>query len=798
MFGSTGSGAFLMLCRIKRMKTLHTFLCLCLSGFAVFTRAQDAVLPGTQPLTLKGDLSAQMVEGIDKFLLREIERSTGERPTWWKRDFSSREAYESSVGPNRERFRKFIGAVDGRLPVSEIEYVETTLEPSLVAETDSYTVRAVRWQVFEGVFGEGLLLQPKNRPIARVVAVPDADQTPEMIAGLAPGVPPESQFARRLAENGCQVLVPTLIDRKDTWSGNERIKRFTNLPHREWIYRQAFELGRHIIGYEVQKVLAAVDWFEAEESGVQSPKSKVGVAGYAEGGLIAFYAAALDTRIDAALVSGYFDNRDGVWAEPIYRNVFNLLREFGDAEIASLVAPRSLIVEHSEAPIIDGPPKAQAGRSGAASGKWRTPEFNTVDYEVNRARELVKPLTNHVRFLHGNEGAVIGPCGDRALTEFLARLGSREKELKPPGQAPSDRRGVQFSSGERQKRQVTQLVEHTQRLLRASERHRDETFWKPIKTSSPGEWAAAAKAHQSNLWEQIIGRYPPATQAANPRSRKIYDKNKWTGYDVMLDVWPDVFAWGVLLLPKDLKPGERRPVVVCQHGLEGVPADTITDDPKAGGYGAYKAFSARLAERGFIVFVPHNPYRGVDKFRILQRKANPVGKSLFAVILAQHDRILDWLSELPFVDPKRIGFYGLSYGGKTAMRVPSLLDRYCLSICSADFNEWITKCATFDSPYSYLYTIEFDMYEFNLGHTFNYAEMAALIAPRPFMVERGHHDGVAPDEWVAHEFARVRRFYAKLGIPERTEIEFFNGPHTINGAGTYKFLHKHLSWPEPK
>jgi hypothetical protein len=153
MFGSTAWRGFPMLCRIKRMKTLHTFLCLCLFGFAVFTRAQDAILPGTQPLTLKGDLSAQMVEGIDKFLLREIERSTSERPSLWKRDFSSREAYESSVGPNRERFRRFIGAVDGRLAVSELEYIETTLEPSLVAETDSYTIRAVRWPVFDRVFG---------------------------------------------------------------------------------------------------------------------------------------------------------------------------------------------------------------------------------------------------------------------------------------------------------------------------------------------------------------------------------------------------------------------------------------------------------------------------------------------------------------------------------------------------------------------------------------------------------------------------------------------------------------------
>jgi hypothetical protein len=356
-------------------------------------------------------------------------------------------------------------------------------------------------------------------------------------------------------------------------------------------------------------------------------------------------------------------------------------------------------------------------------------------------------------------------------------------------------RSERFSSAERQRRQVQELVDYTQQLVRWSERLRDETFWRPIKATSADEWAMMAAAQRSNLWDEVIGRFPKATEPANARSRKIYDKEKWTGYDVVLDVWPDVFAWGVLLLPKDLKPGERRPVVVCQHGLEGLPADTINDDPKSGGYGAYKAFSARLAERGFVVFAPHNPYRGRDSFRVLQRKANPLGRSLFSVILAQHDRILDWLSEQPFVDPKRIGFYGLSYGGKTAMRVPALLEGYHLSICSADYNEWIWKNVSARHGYSYLYTNEYDMAEFNLGNTFNYAEMSWLILPRPFMVERGHHDGVAPDEWVAYEYAKVKSLYTDLKIPDRTRIEFFDGPHTIHGVGTFEFLREQLKWP---
>jgi hypothetical protein len=255
-----------------------------------------------------------------------------------------------------------------------------------------------------------------------------------------------------------------------------------------------------------------------------------------------------------------------------------------------------------------------------------------------------------------------------------------------------------------------------------------------------------------------------------------------------------VFAYGSLLLPKGIQPGERRPVVVFQHGLEGRPVDVIEGDHEA-----YHDVAARLAQRGFIVFAPQNLYLFHDRFRTLQRKSNPLGKTLFSTIVPQHQQIVDWLKTLPSVDPKRIAFYGLSYGGKSAMRIPPLVPDYCLSICSADFNDWVWKNASSSSSYSYVWTMEYEIFEFDLGRTFNYAEMAALIAPRPFMVERGHFDGVAPDERVALEYAKVQHLYeAKLKLADQTEIEWFVGPHTINGKGTFDFLHRHLNWPQPK
>ena len=259
-----------------------------------------------------------------------------------------------------------------------------------------------------------------------------------------------------------------------------------------------------------------------------------------------------------------------------------------------------------------------------------------------------------------------------------------------------------------------------------------------------------------------------------------------------MDVFPDVIAYGVLLLPRGITEGDKRPVVVCQHGLEGRPQDVA--DPKKENP-AYHRFAVRLAEQGFITFSPQNLYIFGDRFRTLQRKANPLKKTLFSVIVPQHQQITDWLKGLPQVDPTRIAFYGLSYGGKSAMRIPPLVKNYCLSICSADFNEWVWKNASTNSSHSYVWTPEYEIFEFDLGSTFNYAEMAALIAPRPFMVERGHFDGVSSDEAVAYEYAKVFFLYdAKLNIGDRCAIEVFNGPHTINGKGTFAFLHKHLKF----
>ena len=780
-------------------KSIFLILIISLLVFNLKLSGQQNFPFKASPLTEKVDLSAKMVEGVGRFLLSETEKQKENRSKAWQFDFSSEKGFDQSISAQRHLLSKRLGVVEARVQ-SHIEILTNSRAAGLKAfkiELPKCTISAIHWQVLDGLSAEGILIQPKGEVTARVVMIPDADVTPEVLAGMRLSGHVGFAAAQQLANNGIEVIIPTLISRDSKYSGNKSLDMSTTLPHREWLYRQAYEVGRHVIGYELQKVFSAIDWFSSKNK-IEGVNLKIGVAGHGEGGLLALYAATLDKRISSTLVSGYFHSREKLWEEPIYRNVFGLLTTFGDAELAVMAWPRKVTIEFAQGPEINHTSEEWA-RSGAAPEAITTPTpevittptFEHSRAEWERAKSMVPILTNHLQWVASSTGTkATDPFSTAALSEFVKGLDSKLVFLATP--INTSTKNIDWVNAEdRQSRSVRNMESHIQRVMAVCHRTRDSTFWQTLKGTIDEQ--VSVKAEHRKALGQVLGELPIPSIPANPKARLLEDNDLWTSYEITLDVYaPDVFAWGILLVPKGIKPGEKRPVVVCQHGLEGVPEDVITKDTSTSAYQYYKSFATKLAEKGYVTFAPHNYYRGEDKFRVLQRMANPIGLTLFSGIVSQHRRIVEWLGQQSFIDPARIGFYGLSYGGKTAMRVPALVEGYALSICSADFNEWIAKNSTIDYPLSYLYTGEYDMPEWDLGHSFSYAEMAALIAPRPFMVERGLYDGVSIDELVDFEYAKVRRHFVELGISDKTSIEHFNGPHSINGVGTFEFLDKFL------
>ncbi|MDP1561456.1 MAG: hypothetical protein Q8M16_08675 [Pirellulaceae bacterium] len=313
-------------------------IALMLSQVSQFAMAQSSptVLPSTQEL----GAGAGGLGDWNRVIDAEMHQAVEDRGKRWQRDFSSAENYRHSIAAKRKRLGNIIGLRDDRVPFGSPTLIATLDSSSLIGTGGDYDVHRVSWPVFGDVVAEGLLLEPRGRqPFAAVVAVPDCAHTPEQIVGLTEGVPAESQFARRLAESGCRVLVPTLVDRTMEVRGKEGYRDYSRqlMSRREYLFRPAYMLGRHLIGYEVQQLLAAVDWFSNENQ-------PIGVIGHGEGGMLALYASAVDERIEATCVSGYIDSRQ-MWSEPFDRSVFSCVRDFGDAEFLAMIAPRAIVVE---------------------------------------------------------------------------------------------------------------------------------------------------------------------------------------------------------------------------------------------------------------------------------------------------------------------------------------------------------------------------------------------------------------------------------------------------------------------
>src|SRR5215813_9301216 len=94
-----------------------------LGDWAFGAEESGAPLPGTKPLTMGGDIASELVAGVDRFLLRQVDESTARRSRHWKRDVSSAAAYEASVEPNRMRLAHILGVRDRRVPASGIKRI---------------------------------------------------------------------------------------------------------------------------------------------------------------------------------------------------------------------------------------------------------------------------------------------------------------------------------------------------------------------------------------------------------------------------------------------------------------------------------------------------------------------------------------------------------------------------------------------------------------------------------------------------------------------------------------------------
>lgn len=156
-------------------------------------------------------------------------------------------------------------------------------------------------------------------------------------------------FGCALAERGFVVAAPEISCFGERQMSPQRVAAFrangmSGSCHNVATY--AMMLGKSAAGLRALDALRIVDYLQTRD---EIDSGNIGVMGISGGGMHTFFTAALDTRIKAAVVSGYFcDWRHSILS--IYHCTCNFvpgLLNLGElSDLAGLIAPRPCLVEH--------------------------------------------------------------------------------------------------------------------------------------------------------------------------------------------------------------------------------------------------------------------------------------------------------------------------------------------------------------------------------------------------------------------------------------------------------------------
>lgn len=719
-------------------------------------------LKGTSALAipLAQDFLEQQRQQIIRYFLRQIAATPAKRDRLWQPDFSSISRYESSLQNHRNHLRKMLGLVQ---PGAETPQIKT------LQHSKNLQIEDVTLPIAAGFDARALLFLPRSSaPEAAVIAIPPANESRAEFTRILDGMTP-AQWITTLLARKVAVAVPITVERR---ADNPICEKAGGKDRRHVLWRAGFIVGRTLVGLEVQEALALRGYLSSQRA---IDKKRIAVFGEGQGGMTALYAAAIDNRFAGAAVIDYFAQREDCWQEPVDRVIYGQLNEFGDAEVAALIAPRPLLI---------------------VTTPGQSVKFSSVKKEAARARRFYKGLKTADRLvvLDAANGAL-----EVTASKVASLLGANQAGNPPsitvrisPGQVDATR-NEHFET----------LYNYLRRWDAASD-HVRKNYWH-LDSTPPQDRPRKVAKLRADL-SHLMGAIPADTIPMRPRTALVGETEKFLAYDVLLDVVPGVQAYGQLLVPRAVagNMSKRLPAMICQHGFDGAPkyVTGIGENIESNDH-FYHRFGERLAERGYVVFapyltVPSDPttpsiVHRADLINPLVRMAACVGMMRTSIELAKLHRVVDFLQSLPFVNPKRIGYYGLSYGGYSAMWMPPLEPRLKFTIISAYFNDWrVMLTDTTRLGQSYWSLPDEDFYNWNVLNRFTHTELIAAMWPRPVGIEWGLHDPVTPPAWHRQAWKDVKTFVDAWGLDDKIVDDDFIGPHTIHGIQTFFFIDRWL------
>jgi dienelactone hydrolase len=289
--------------------------------------------------------------------------------------------------------------------------------------------------------------------------------------------------------------------------------------------------------------------------------------------------------------------------------------------------------------------------------------------------------------------------------------------------------------------------------------------------------------------QRALGPLPPAV----PLDFEVLataDAGSYERQHVVFDSEATMSVPAYLLVPHARASRETRgPAVLALHG-HGAGKDAVCG--LAGGDQANEDYGHRLACAGYVVLAPD--------LRCFGERADPMPPEKYAcdwnlvcaTLAGEHPlaqnvwdmrKALDVLGQHPLVDASRIGAVGFSYGATIALFLAAVDERVRAAVVSGYLSSWR---AAHTVPWNLCGSQVLP----GLLGGFEHVDVAALVAPRPLLVETGRHDVIFPLAAARETVATLRRL--SRGTPDALVHHVFDGGHAWDGVAVEAFLHRWL------
>ena len=287
---------------------------------------------------------------------------------------------------------------------------------------------------------------------------------------------------------------------------------------------------------------------------------------------------------------------------------------------------------------------------------------------------------------------------------------------------------------------------------------------KPIK--SPADWQRRRAQILAGM-EEAMGPLPPREDLPEFDLKVLSTSETDTVIRQSITFVPeDGDRLSAILLRPKKTDGQPLPAMLALHptGAQGK-LIVLGEGPREN-----RQYGLELAERGYVVICPDYPSFGdiADYDFEADDYLSGSMKGIF-----NHMRCVDLLQSLPEVDGDRIGVIGHSLGGHNAMFVGVFDSRLKVIVSSCGwtpFHDYYNGKIKGWTSSRYMPLLE-SKYKLDPDQVpFDFYEVVAALAPRPFFSASPLHDSNFEVAGVRKAIPKAREIYQLLGAPEALEL----------------------------